>query len=220
MNIPAVPCRSTGAVIVIPVQIGPDKALKLDIFLPSQGNVKVTDRGLDSDRTPPCDLNGKAIEPGIVVATAMPEAEPLELESRIQEVIETPLYRTTCVLAVPNFMSSGVEFVQFEFEQSDAKAADNTAMKKPEDRIRLEISKRTLNKVGKPILYWLLTDEQGNDRLETIARKHGLFDRDDDATNETLVKIFCAIRSGADTPLLTEPIEEEDDEDEDEDEDE
>jgi len=191
--------------------MGPYKALKLDLYLPQPGNVKVAYRGLDSHRSPPCDLKGKAVEPVIVMATEMPNAKPLALESRIRKVLgKTPLYRTSCTLAIPNFQSAALAFVQLEIEQTVAETPGAPASKKPEDRIILEIPKRTLGKVGSPNLRWLLTRENANARIEEIARKYGLFYRDDDATNDALVNLIYAILSGADSPLLTEPIEEDD----------
>lgn len=201
----------TAGGIATPIQHGPDKALKLDLYMPRHGNVRVAYRGLESDRSPPCDLSGKAVEPVIVKATAIPNAEPLALESRIRKVTgKTPLYRTSCTLKTASFQSPAVAFVQLEILPPAAETADAPATRKPKDRIRLEISKRTLNKDGKATLFWLLTDEQGNERLEAIAQRLGLFDRDDDPANEALAEIFCAIRSGADSPLLTEPLEEDD----------
>lgn len=204
----------TAGGIATPIQHGPDKALKLDLYMPRHGNVKVTGRGLDSDRTPMCDLKGNAAEPVIAQASAIPAAEPLAAHvSRIREVFgPTPLYRTTCTISLADFLPPAAAFVQFEIMQPVAETADAPATKKPEDRIVLEIPRRALSKVGKPMMFWLLTRGQANNRIEAIARKHGLFDRDDDAANDALVKLVFDILSGADGPLLTESLEDDNDE--------
>lgn len=209
MNSDAFPEWLTGTLITTPIQHGPDKALKLELYMPRHGNVRVTGRGLDSDRTPMSDLKGKAAEPVIALADAMPAAEPLAHESRIPEILgPTPLYRTTCTLAIPSVLLPAWAFFQLEV----AETADSSASKSPEDRIILEIPKRALSKIDKPALFWLLTRKQANDRIESIARKHGLFNRDDDATNDALVKLVFDILSGVDSPLLTESLEDDNDE--------
>ena len=44
--------RLTGAMIVTPDQKGPDKALKLDFFMPHPGDVTASTQILDSQRSP------------------------------------------------------------------------------------------------------------------------------------------------------------------------
>ncbi len=203
-----------GAMILALVQEGPDKVLMLNVYMPHAGDVTVTIQVLDSQRSPLCDLNGVAVKPVRVVATATDVTASPALERRVREVIgDIPLHRTACTLSIPGWLSPAASFLQIEVEQPTGNVdAELLTVKKPEDRICLEIPKRTLSKVGCSTLHFLSTRKQANYRIEQIARKYGLFKRNDDATNEALVNLVFAFLSGADSPLITEHLEDEDDE--------
>jgi hypothetical protein len=73
----------------------------------------------------------------------------------------------------------------------------------------LEFRKRRLrsqNSRKKPLLSFLLTREQADQRICRIGEKFGLFERDDEAACNALTNLYLSILSGGDTPLLTEAI--------------
>lgn len=77
-----------------------------------------------------------------------------------------------------------------------------------EKRITIDVSLRQMlsNRQEGWTTFWLMTRENASARLDEVAEKYGLYRRQGDDVSTTLVKLVRVIRSGLDSPVITERL--------------
>lgn len=206
-----------GAMLATTFERSADTGLKLELFLPEKadaaGSVTLMKHRFELPGEGPrsmCQLERVTSPTGSQTGSS-------RLLKRIGELFgDRELHRQVCEFVIPNSVMAEFNYLGFEIQQLDESGqvlpSHMQVGRHSPDSIHLQVHRNKLKfrTLGTSTLLLLLTRKQANDRLESIGQKFGLFDRDDEASTDTLGNLLFSIISGDDSPLLTDFLEDDD----------
>ncbi len=211
-----------GALIVTTVVQAAKLGWKLDWLTRSRGKAAVSFRFLDRHRF---ELSGVGETVPVRLAAETTDVAGMGLRCallrRAQEVLSGAiLHRSTCDLWLPDSVPPQTAYFGIHFRQPDLlgeplDCREDAAGDRSPNNVYLEVHRRTLalGRHGTRSLFFVTTRQQANDRIESIAKQYGIFDRNDEASTDALMNLMFAIIGGGDIPPLTDWQENDDDED-------